>query len=538
MVDPLVVAMFLVLGPIALVSIALAVRNPLPFRIARRNIRRARARTILVLLGLLIATATIAGSLVVGDTVRTINVHYTYLGIGYTDEGVYTVAPDGGYLYFPQAVAQSVANSSAGIPNVAGANPLIIDEVQVVDRSTSIIETNLNLVGANASASAALKPFTSTTGGSLAAPDPGKIFVDSLLAGDLGAKVGDAVVVYGLQPVSAVIQAIVQDDVRGGVLTAGLSGGTVFTDLATAQQVENAPGRVNYIAVTNAGSQVDGIAYTQAVSSSINETLQTVPGASMLSVHNVLQGSVATAESESENTVAAFLAFGMFSILAGAMLIVGIFAMIAEERKGELGVLRAIGVKRGDIILSYFFEGLIYSAGAALVGTFVGVLSGYALMVLYTSFVPNSVVSGAVIVASFTYSDSSLVISYMVGFLLTLATVLVASFRVSRLNIVRAIRDVPEPPPPLRTYSYLAGLGVAALAAGGLLFAATVHATSDVSWPTIGGALLILGAGRSRPGSPGTAACSARWGRRSSSGSATSRSGAPSSAISTPPASS
>lgn len=495
MVDALLVATVLILGGVALVSGILALRNRLAFKIARRNIRRARTRTILVVLGLLVATAIVSGSLVVGDTVSSINVHYAYVAAGYTDEAVYGFAPAGGYLYFSATTASDLANRSAAISGVAGATVEIVDRVQVIDRTTSIPQTNLNLVGADPSARAVLGSFTSVAGGSLPGPGPGSVYLDRLAANDLKASVGDALTVYGGRSVAATVGGIVEDDLRGGVLTAGLVGGSVFADVATAQTIMNTLNLVNFLAVTNVGSQVDGVALTTSVSAGLNTTLSATPGTQGLSVHNVLKDALAAAEAAGAGTETAFLAFGLFSILAGAMLIVGIFTMIAEERKGEMGMLRAIGLKRSSIVLSYYLEGLIYAAGSALVGTFVGVLAGYALMLLYTSFVPNSVVSGSVIVASFTYSNASLLTSYLVGFLLTLATVTVASFRVSRLNIVRALRDVPEPTPALRTYTYLAALGVGALVAGLLLFGLTYRGSSDITWPTVGGSLILLGAG-------------------------------------------
>ena len=42
---------------------------------------------------------------------------------------------------------------------------------------------------------------------------------------------------------------------------------------------------------------------------------------------------------------------------------------------------------------------------------------------------------------------ASVVIAYAIGVLLTLAVVAFSAWRVSRMNIVTAIRNLPEPPP-------------------------------------------------------------------------------------------
>lgn len=495
MTDPLVLLAVTLLAGIGIASGALAFRNRLSLRIALRNITRAKSRTVLVVLGLLVATAIVSGSLVVGDTVQTAVVHYSYIGWGYTDEAIYGTSSTGGYLYIWSTVAGSIVNATSTDPHIAGESPEIVSTVQVFDNTTGIPQTNLYLVGSNASQSTALGPFTSVSGGDPGAPSPGHVFLDQLAAQDLNAAVGDSVTLYGSVTLHSTVGAIVKDDLRGGFLTAGVSGGTAFVDLATAQTLENTPDEVNFIAVTNVGSQVDGVGLSSAVSARLTATLATLPGASALSVHEVLSDSLDTARTAGTSLTTIFLVFGLFSIVAGAMLIVGIFTMIAEERKGEMGMQRAIGLQRRTLVLSYYFEGLVYSAGSALAGTFVGVASGFLLLFVYVRTVPQPGFDASVLFSSFTFSTSSLLTSYLVGFLLTVATVIVASVRVSRLNIVRAIRDVPEPLPPLRTYTYLAYLGAAALIGGLLLFLTTFRGSSDVSDPMIGGSLVILGAG-------------------------------------------
>jgi len=493
--DPLVLLAVVLLGGIGMVSGVLAWRNRLSLRIAVRNILRARSRSVLVILGLLVATAIVSGSLVVGDTVRTVTYHYSYVEWGYTDEAIYGTSSTYGYLTIGTGLANSIINASSTNPDIAGMTPEIVSFVQVLDNTTKVSETNLNLVGSNASASRALGSFTSVSGGDPGSPLAGQVFLDKLAAQDMNASVGDSLTLYGKVTVPARVGAIVQDDLRGGFLTAGVSGGTVFVDLALAQVIEGTPAGANFIAVTNTGSQLDGVGLSSSVAAYLNTTLASVPGTQVLSVHQVLRDALNEADTASSALTTIFLVFGLFSIVAGAMLIVGIFTMLAEERKGEMGMLRAVGLQRRTLVLSYYFEGLIYSAGSALAGTFVGVASGFLLLYVYVRTVPTTGFDASVLTSSFSFSTTSLVTSYLVGFLLTVATVVAASVRASRLNIVRAIRDVPEPLPPLRTYTYLAYVGAVTLAVGLLLFLTSFQGSSDISIPIIGGCLLVLGAG-------------------------------------------
>jgi putative ABC transport system permease protein len=491
----LVGGLLLLLLIVFVVTLILAVRHRLAFRIALRNVRRGRARTALLIAGLLVGTTIVSGSLVVGATVQTLSYHYVYLGAGYVDEAISAESASGGAAYFPYPVYDQVVNLTGGYSKIAGITPEIVDAASVYDRTTGIPETNLNLIGVNANQSAALGSFVADNGTPLAGPLPGHVLLDDQAASALNATAGDAVLVYGITAVPLVVQAVVQENIRGAFITAGLTPGNVFVTLSTAQAIENQTGRINYLAVVNTGSQTSGAAASSEVSAYLNTTLAPVLSTYHLSVKTPLQNSLNAETTASQGIESLFLVLGLFSIVAGAMLIIGIFVMLAEERKGEMGMLRAIGMRSRELVYSYFFEGVVYSAGSALAGTVAGVGVGYVLIYLVGFLLQSEGIPQSAIVASFTVTGQDLVAAYVVGFLLTLVTVIVAARRASRLNIVRAIRDIPEPRPPVRTYTFLAYLGVVAVLLGALLFATTARGTGDLSYPILGGAIAILGIG-------------------------------------------
>jgi putative ABC transport system permease protein len=493
--DPAVSAAVLILAVVAVIAAVLALRHRLAWRIAMRNVRRGRGRTVLLILGLLVGTSIIAGSLVVGSTVQALDLHYTYLGGGLIHEGIYTIAPSGNLASFPYSVYTSLANQTAGYSDIAGVTPMIMGTTQIYDRTTGVPETNLNLIASDANQSSNLGQFTTTSGGTSAGPGPGQVFIDEQTALALNASVGDSIVVYGPTPIAGTVTAIVVDDLRGGYITAGLTPGNVFLDLGTAQRLENLSGQINFIAVTNVGGQQGGLPLTGTVSAFLNTSLAKIPAAKGLVVHQDLQDAIATATNAGSDIQTIFLVLGLFSIVAGAMLIVGIFLMLAEERKGEMGMLRAVGLRRSDLVYVYYFEGLVYAVGSALAGTLLGVVVGYFLTYTFSTLFASGALTSTAILQSFTVTPDDLVISYVAGFLLTLVTVAIASTRVSRLNIVHAIRDIPPAPPPRRLYTYLLYLGVLVLALGALLFFPNRTGTSDISVPILGGAMIILGLG-------------------------------------------
>lgn len=493
--NSVVSALLLILALVGGATAFLVLRHRLAFRIAMRNVRRGHARTALLIAGLLVGTTIISGSLVVGDTVQQLSYHYDYLGAGYVDETVSAPSATGGLAYYPYTVYTEALSLTSGQASIAGIAPEIVSTAAAYDRATGIPETNLNLIGVNGNQSTALGPFISENGSQILGPLPGKVLLDEQTAIALNATAGDPLAVFGLNSTLLVVQAIVQDNVRGGFITAGLTPGNLFVTLATAQQLENAPGLLNYLAITNTGSQASGAASSGSVSAYLNATLGTLLASHGLIVQAPLENALNQAAQSSQSILTIFLVLGLFSIVAGAMLIVGIFVMLAEERKGEMGMLRAIGMRRRELVYSYYFEGVAYAAGSALAGTVLGVGVGYFLTYLAGFVLAGEGLPQGAILQSFTVSGQSLIIAYVAGFLLTLVTVVAACRRASRLNIVRAIRDIPEPPPAVRTYTFLAYLG-GALAVGGVLgYLSTYHGSSDISYPILAGAMVLLGVG-------------------------------------------
>jgi putative ABC transport system permease protein len=494
--DSAVGGLLLLLFGIAVLATVLALRHRLALRIGLRNVYRARGRTILLVLGLLVATTIVSGSLVVGDTIAQLEVHYTVLAVGYNDEVVGNQSPSGAWSPFPYSVYTDVASATSGDSAIAGIAPEIVGTVSVLDRTSGIPQTNLYLIGVNGNQSAQLGNFVADNGSVVSGPAPGEVILDDLAASELNASAGDALGLYGAGAVEvpSVVQAVVQDNIRGAFPTGGLGNfGSVFVNLSMAQRLENLSGAINFLSVTNAGDQAQRLSAAPGVSATLNATIASIPAAKGLTSETLLATALANAESAGSNVSTLFLVLGLFSIIAGAMLIVGIFVLLAEERKGEMGVLRAVGLKGRELVYSFFFEGLAYAAGSALAGTFLGVGVGYGLAYAFGVVERSPGLPSSAILDSFTFTPTTLITAYAIGFILTLVTIVVASRRASRLNIVRAIRDLPEPPPTVRTYTYLAYLGGLALALGAVLYATTYSGTTDLSYPFLGGTFMIVG---------------------------------------------
>lgn len=144
-----------------------------------------------------------------------------------------------------------------------------------------------------------------------------------------------------------------------------------------------------------------------------------------------------------------FSVFGFFSVIAGILLIFLIFVMLAAERRSEMGIARAIGVQRGHLVEMFVSEGMVYSVAAATLGVLLGLGISF-VMIEYLGSIINNVagqVSGGtagILSIAFQVSPLSIAISWSLGLLLTFIVVFWSSWRVSRLNIVAAIRNLPD----------------------------------------------------------------------------------------------
>ena len=161
----------------------------------------------------------------------------------------------------------------------------------------------------------------------------------------------------------------------------------------------------------------------------------------ILTVQDIKADLLNLANTIASGIMSIFIIFGLFSIMAGVMLIFLIFVMLAAERKPEMGIARAIGMRRRHLVQSFIYEGLAYDLISALVGATLGILVGLAMVSIMAGIFAGE---GDDFELVMSYRWQSFVISYCLGVVLTFITVFFSSYRASRLNIVAAIRDLPD----------------------------------------------------------------------------------------------
>lgn len=268
---------------------------------------------------------------------------------------------------------------------------------------------------------------------------------------------------------------------------------SLFVRLDVLQDLLDRDGQVNFVKVSNIGGRESGAERTDeaypVVWERLNETKKAYPNdlsVQALRANNDKQFWLNEAERIGE-LFGVFLTFvGSFSIISGLLLIVNIFTMLAEERKVELGIARAVGLRRSHLVQLFTYEGVFYALPAALLGVFFGLGLAQVLIWGFNTFNPG----GTFPPIPFRIDPDSLPFAFAVGILLTVATVFLGAQRVSRLNIVSAIRNL-EPPTHLRGLVNM--FAAALLLAAGIAGTVFAVAANSFTWQLVGPTLLALG---------------------------------------------
>ncbi|MBI5946525.1 MAG: FtsX-like permease family protein [Chloroflexi bacterium] len=428
-----------ILGFVALI----AIRNPVMFKTGLRNIPRRPAQTSLIVIGLMLSTLITSAAFGTGDTLTKSITSEVYNTLGEADEIIQwdtekrAAAVDQQLIPMPEV--ESWRREFAGDPDIEAFAPFISERFSVQDVDTRLNEFSARIVAYRPEDAAALGGIKDLKGRPVEL-SANEIAVNKELASEIDAEVGHTLVVlFEGNPVELRVKAIVPNNVLSGTFeTSQRQGGVV--SFAFLSDLTGKGNNADGVFVTNRGGVKSGMKRSDAAVAKLEPVLD--PTA--YKIEPFKQDGIQMAEMFGSIFTTVFIVFGLFSIAAGVLLIFLIFVMLAAERKPEMGMARAVGAKRSQLVESFLAEGMGYDLGAAVVGLFAGMGVTWAMMRILDASAGQDL--GLNLNVAFT--PRSLITAFSLGVIATFIVIFISSWRASRLNIVSAIRDLPESHPP------------------------------------------------------------------------------------------
>jgi putative ABC transport system permease protein len=471
---------------LSLPFLAVLVQRPVLRRLAVRNaVRRPREAT-LVVVGSLLGAAIITGSAIVGDTVGASIRQVARTHLGPIDELVSARGPadQRQLLRVLQPVAGGDIDGILPLATLDAAATSTGAHVRAVPRS--------QVIGVDFGAANRFGRDPAATGISGPTPALGHAAITADLARDLDLRPGDRVAVYayGTRTVLLVDRLLPRRGIAGFSLGAEQESRNVLVSPATFDRINAVTGvgaPASWpIAVSNRGGVEGGVGRTDDAIDAIRNVTPAPPLEPQ--IYAAKRTLLDQADAVGKSFTSMFTAMGSFGVLAGLLLLVNLFVMLAAERKTEMGMARAVGMRRSDLVRSFATEGWMY----AVVATALGVLAGIGLgriLVAWSAAALSTEHNRLDLV--FTLKPDRLVQSFAIAFAVSLVTIVGTSWRVARLNIICAIRDVAEP--PRRSQRKLVIVGGVVLTAIGVVVTMQAAPSKNGFGLLLGPVLALLG---------------------------------------------
>lgn len=434
----------LVVGAVAALLLVtfLVVARPVLRRLATRQMARRPTESLLVVVGSLLGTTLIVASLVVGDSLNRSVRQVAYDVLGPIDE--YVRVPD-------PALGSQVAIRLSNLvhdPRVDGVLEVHGDQAAVVHYigGRRLAEPRANIWETDLPAAA---EFGGPGQSGLQVADPGRdgVVINTNLAKALQAHEGDTLVLYLYgRSVPVTVRDVVAAKGVAGMGAGASSNRNAFVPRGTLQGAALGSGRgpTTTVLVSNRGGVEGGAALTGQVRAVMAKALGPLAADGAI-VHTPKQEVLDQAKKTGDQLGSLFLFIASFSIIAGIMLLVLIFVMLAEERKGQLGMLRAVGMRRRRVTGTFAIEGAVYGGIATLLGAGLGILIGRVVVVLAVNIMNGFSQGDNKLSIVFHVTPVSILNGVAAGFLVAFLTVVLTSVRIARMNVIAAIRDL-EPP--------------------------------------------------------------------------------------------
>jgi putative ABC transport system permease protein len=425
----LVAITFTIVGAVIL----LALTNFLFFKIGVRNIPRRRLQMLLIVFALMLSTTLLSSVLTTGNIITEAVQSVAVYNLGNVDE---IVEPRHG-TFFDDYIYRDLVKYQRQNPDIAAVGAALVENnllvADVTSRQVRSNVTGLGIIPGSETGFGGMRDIQTQNTLRIASLPANTVYMNQTTATLLNAHVGDTLYLYAQRwpgrRYEMHIKAIIADG--------GLAGQEpyILTQVSTFRRIEHRHDDLTQIYIANkGGGGLSGLALSASVSDALQ---QHIPG--FMRVDPVKADGVQTSENTEEIFSRIFSLFCLFALAIGLLLIFLIFVLLAAERRAEMGMARAIGVQRGQLVLMFLFEGVVYDLLASCVGLAAGIgLGALAVNAL------GPVLQRFNFPLKLTFDPHSIIIAYCLGVIFTFGSVVISSWLVSRMTIVDALRNLPE----------------------------------------------------------------------------------------------
>ncbi len=206
-----------------------------------------------------------------------------------------------------------------------------------------------------------------------------------------------------------------------------------------------------------------------------------------------------TADEIISDVLIAFNLFGALIIFSGVLLLVNIQLIQVEDRIQQLGILRAIGSRRREIVRLFLVESVILG----IFGSFLGVAGGYLMSVFLVNRIGKTFFDSSIGLQPIV-TGGAVIYSIVLGLILSVGAGILPAIRAARVDVIEVIRGIKKTTRK-RSGNITMGLGLAFVMSGIAIFAAQMVVfdslftpdgwdTAVEQWMFLGGAVgLFIG---------------------------------------------
>ncbi len=418
------------------VVLLLALSNAIFFKIGVRNIPRRRTQMLLIVFALMLSTTLLSSVLATGDVITAAVQSVAVYNYGNIDEII--EGGSGPLNLYSDDVYYAIRNQTKRNPNIAAVAAALRErDLLVADQTSRQVRSKVTALGfipGSEQGFGGMQDVNSKKQLYIANLRSNQVYLNQTSAQLLNAHAGDTLYLYSKRWTGQRYAMHVENIVANG----GLVGDSPYllSNSQTFQNIEGNSDVINQVFISNrGGGGVNGVGLSDRVTLSLN---QQIPGG--VHVIQVKQQGVQNSQKAEDIFSRIFSLFSLFALAIGLLLIFLIFILLAAERRAEMGMARAIGVQRRHLVLMFLFEGAVYD----LLSSFVGLAFGIGIGALLVVFL-GPILQRFNFPLKLTFQPRSLLIAYCLGVIFTFCSVVISSWLVSRMTVVEAMRDQPEP---------------------------------------------------------------------------------------------